>query len=122
MLRRLATALLLLALIVPAVVFGGIFYFILVAFFIVTAAFEYVQMFRGVKYQPSVPITIGGTFVLLVMRAFWPQWTDLVLTVLILVAMAYHTYAYECGRHEAALDFVISLGGFVYLGWIAGYM
>ena len=122
MLRRLATALLLLALIVPAVALGGIFYFLLVAFFIVTAAFEYVQMFRGAKFQPSAPISIGGTFLLIVVRAFWSQWTELVLTVLILVAMAYHMYAYECGRHEAALDFVISLGGFVYLGWIAGYM
>lgn len=122
MLRRLATALLLLALIVPAVVFGGIFYFLLVAFFVVTASLEYVQMFRGARFQPSAPITVGGTFLLLLVRAFQSQWTDSALTVLILAAMAYHMYANECGRHEAALDFVITLGGLVYLGWIAGYI
>ncbi len=122
MLRRLATSLLLLALIVPAVVLGGIFYFLLVAFFIVTATVEYVQMFQRVKFRPSLPLTVGGVFVLLVTRAFWSQWTVVTLTVLILVVMTYHMYAYECGRHEAALDFVISLGGLVYLGWLAGYM
>ncbi len=122
MVRRLVTALLLLALIVPAVIFGGVFYFLLVGFFIVTAALEYVQMFRGAKFQPSVPLTVGGTFLLLVVRAFVPGWTELTLTALVLVAMTYHMYAYERGRHEAALDFVITLGGLIYLGWIGGYM
>jgi phosphatidate cytidylyltransferase len=122
MARRLITALLLLVLIVPAVFFGGIVYFLYVAFFIVTASWEYVHMFRTARYQPSVWITVGGTLLLLAVRAFRPAWTDLVLTGLILVAMTYHLYAYECGRHEAALDFVISLGGLLYLGWFAGYI
>jgi len=122
MVRRLATALLLLLLIVPAVVMGGIAYFLLVGFFIVTSAWEYVQMFRLARFQPNALITVGGTFLLLVARAFRPAWTDWILTVLILVAMTYHMYAYECGRQEAALDFVIDLGGLAYLGWIAGYM
>lgn len=122
MVRRLATSLLLLILIVPAVVFGGIFYFLLVAFFIITATYEYVLMFHAAGLQPSSVITIGGTFLLLVVRAFWSSWTDLVFTVLVLVAMTWHMVAYERGRHEAALDFVITLGGIVYLGWIAGYM
>ena len=121
MLRRLATALLLLAIIVPAVVIGGIFYFLLVAFFVVTASFEYVQMFQAVKFRPSAVITVGGTFLLLLVRAFWSQETDLTLTLAILISMTYHIYAFECGRHEAALDFVITLGGLVYLGWLGGY-
>jgi phosphatidate cytidylyltransferase len=122
MLRRLFTALLLLALIVPAVLFGGVLYFLLVAFFLVTAAWEYVQMFRGVKFQPSTLITVGGVCLLAAVRAFRPEWTEFLLAALILIAMTYHLIAYECGRDEAALDFVISLGGLVYLGWFAGYM
>src|SRR5512141_3220883 len=122
MLRRLATALLLLALIVPAIVLGGVVYFLYVSFFIVTAALEYVQMFRAAKYRPSALITVGGTFLLLAVRSFQPAWTDWTYTALILVAMSYYLYVYECGRQEAALDFVITLGGLTYLGWIAGYM
>lgn len=122
MLRRLITALLLLALIVPAVLFGGVIYFLLVGFFTVTATWEYVQMFKAARFLPSAWIAIGGSFLLLAVRAFLPAWTDSVFTVLILVAMTYHLVAYECGRHEAALDFVITIGGFTYLGWIAGYI
>ncbi len=122
MLRRLVTSLLLLAIIVPAIAFGGPLYFLLVGFFIVTASFEYLQMFRAANYQLSGLITVGGTFLLVAVRAFRPDWTDRVLTVLILVAMTYYMYTYECGRHEAALDFVITLGGLTYLGWIGGYI
>ena len=122
MLRRLVTSLLLLAIIVPAVALGGPLYFLLVGFFIVTASLEYFQMFRGAKYQPSALLTVGGTFLLIAVRAFCTDWTDWILTGLILVAMTYHMYAYECGRHEAALDFVITLGGLAYLGWVGGYI
>src|SRR5512143_3124216 len=115
MIRRVVTALLLLVLILPAIIFGGVVYFLYVAFFIVAAAWEYVQIFRAARFQPSLLITVGGTLLLLAARAFRPSWTEWVLTGLILVAMTYHLYAYECGRHEAALDFVISLGGIVYL-------
>src|SRR5512142_2464586 len=109
MVRRLITALLLLVLIVPAIVLGGVVYFLYVAFFIIMACWEYVQMFRAARFQPSALITVGGALLLLAARAFRPAWTDWVFTGLILVAMTYHMYAYECGRHEAALDFVISL-------------
>jgi phosphatidate cytidylyltransferase len=122
MVRRLATALLLLALIVPAVLLGGIFYFLLVSFFVVTAAWEFVQMFSAARFLPSGWITVGGTLLLLAARAFRPAWADWTFTILILVAMAYHLVAYECGRHEAALDFVLTIGGLTYLGWIAGYI
>lgn len=122
MLRRLGTALLLLLIIVPAVVFGGIFYFLLVAFFVVTATYEYVNMFGAAGFRPAAVITIGGALLLLAVRAFWPRWTEATLTLLVLVAMGSHMLAYERGRDGAALDFVITVGGLVYLGWIAGYM
>lgn len=122
MVRRVVTALLLLVTIVPAVLFGGVLYFLYVSIFVVTAAIEYVQMFRLARFQPSAVITVGGTFLLLTLRAFRPEWTDWGFTGLILVAMTWFLYTYECGRHEAALDFVITLGGFTYLGWFAGYM
>ncbi len=79
-------------------------------------------MFRAARFQPSAVITIGGTFLLLAARSFRPDWNDLIFTALILIAMTYHLFAYECGRHQAALDFVITLGGLTYLGWVAGYM
>jgi phosphatidate cytidylyltransferase len=120
--RRTVTALLLLALVVPAIVFGGILYFILIGFFVVTASWEYIQIFRIKKFEPSVVLTVGGSLLILASHAFLASWTEPVLTVLILLAMTYHLIAYERGRDQAALDFAITVSGFAYLGWIGSYI
>ncbi len=134
MVKRTVTALSLLAIAMPAVLFGGIWFLLLIGFFIVAAAWEYVQMFRTVKIEPSMWVTVGGTGLLLATRsqsiakllspsvAFSPAWAELTLTCLVLVAMAVHLYAYERGRDQAALDFVITAGGLIYLGWIGAYL
>jgi len=113
---------------------GGIWFFLLIGFFIVLASWEYTQMFRAVHMQPTAPIIVGGTILLLATRSqavthfffpsavFSPQWAELTLTCLALAAMAAHLYAYERGRDQAALDFVITIGGLVYLGWVGAYL
>lgn len=134
MLKRAVTALSLLIIAMPAVLWGGIWFFLLIGFFIVLASWEYTQMFRAVHMQPTAPIIVGGTILLLATRSqavthfffpsavFSPQWAELTLTCLALVAMAAHLYAYERGRDQAALDFVITVGGLVYLGWVGAYL
>jgi len=134
MLKRAVTALSLLIIAMPAVLWGGIWFFLLIGFFIVLASWEYTQMFRAVHMQPTAPIIVGGTILLLATRSqavthfffpsavFSPQWAELTLTCLALVAMAAHLYAYERGRDQAALDFVITIGGLVYLGWVGAYL
>ena len=134
MLKRTVTALSLLIIAMPAVLWGGVWFFLLIGFFIVLASWEYTQMFRAVHMQPTAPIIVGGTILLLATRSqavthfffpsavFSPQWAELTLTCLALVAMAVHLYAYERGRDQAALDFVITVGGLVYLGWVGAYL
>jgi phosphatidate cytidylyltransferase len=122
MLRRLGTALLLLLLVVPAVFFGGIYYFVVITVIILAASWEYVDMFRVARFRPSFWMTLPGVFLLLVARAFRPAWMDWVFASLVLIAMTWHLIEYECGRDQAALDFVISLGGIAYLGWVGGYI
>ena len=134
MLKRAVTALSLLIIAMPAVLWGGIWFFLLIGFFIVLASWEYTQMFRAVHMQPTAPIIVGGTILLLATRSqavthfffpsavFSPQWAELTLTCLALVAMAAHLYAYERGRDQAALDFTITVGGLLYLGWVGAYL
>jgi phosphatidate cytidylyltransferase len=122
MAKRTITAIALLVIGMPAVLLGGIWFFLLIGFFIVLASWEYVHMFRAIKMQPSVWITIGGTLLILVARAFFPDYAELALTCLLMIAMAVHLFAYERGRDQAALDFTITVGGFLYLGWIGSYM
>lgn len=122
MARRTVTALALLAVVLPAFLFGGILYFLVIAFFLVTAAWEYSQGFRLAGFQPSVPVTVGGSLLILLLRAFWPTWAGAAFTGSILIAITVHLLAYERGRDQAALDFAISAGGLAYLGWIGAYM
>ena len=122
MVRRTLTALLLLALFIPVVYIGGIAYFLIVAAFVGTAAWEYGHMFMIRGFQPSRAIVIASVLLVLAARAFWAEAAAILLTASILAAMAWHLYRFERGRDEAALDLVIAVGGIAYLGWIAAYL
>ena len=106
----------------PPFSFGGIFYFLLMGIFLVGATWEYVQLFRAVKFEPQMHITIGGVALIIIARMFFPEYAMPVFAATILIALAYHLIAYERGRDQAALDFAITVAGFTYLGWIGGYL
>lgn len=120
--RRLITTLALTTIGMPAILLGGIFYFILMGTFLVGAAWEYVQLFRAVKLEPQIHITMGGVAFILLTRMFFPEYAMPVYAAAILIALAYHLIAYERGRDQAALDFAITIAGLTYLGWIGGYL
>ena len=120
--RRTITALALSVIGLPAIMFGGIFYFLLMGTFLVGSAWEYVRLFRAVKYEPQEIITIGGVFLILLARTFFPQVALPVFAALVLLALAYHVIAFERGRDQAALDFSATVGALVYLGWIGAYL
>ena len=120
--RRLLTALGLAVIGVPAILFGGIFYYALMGTFIIGASWEYVNMFRAVKYEPQMYITVGGVAVITILRMFFPVYAEPALAAIVLLAMAYHLIAYERGRDQSALDFCLTIGGVVYIGWIGSYL
>ena len=122
MVKRTITALVLLAIGMPALLFGGIPFFLLMGFFIVMATYEYTRMFHAVQIEPSTLITVGGVFFILLARDFFPGYAAPVFAFLILVALSYHMLRYERGRDKAALDFAATVGGLAYLGWIGAYL
>jgi phosphatidate cytidylyltransferase len=122
MLKRTVTVLVLAVIGLPAILFGGIFYYLLVATFLVGAAYEYANLFQVAKYRPSFYITIAGTGVISITRMFFPEYAQASLSLSILVAMAYHLITYERGRDQAAIDFGITVGGIVYIGWLGSYL
>ena len=122
MVRRTLTALILLAVLLPAVYFGGIPYFLLLSVFVGIATWEYAGMFQRRGFSPARSIAIPAVLLLLATRMFWPQASSVVFTIAILAAMAFHLWAYERGRDDAAVDLLITLGGITYLGWIAAYL
>jgi phosphatidate cytidylyltransferase len=122
MVKRTITAIILLAVGMPALLFGGVFFFIFLGFFIVMAAYEYTQLFRAMEIMPSTWITVGGVFSILVARDFYPEYANVVFSFFLLLALGYHMLTYERGREKAALDFAVTSGGLAYLGWIGAYL
>ena len=120
--RRLITSLGLAAFGLPAILLGGIFYFFLMGTFLIGAAWEYVKLFRAVKFEANMYITVGGVTFTILARTFLPQFSMPVFAAVILIALAYHLFAYERGRDQAALDFAITVSGVTYIGWIGSYL
>jgi phosphatidate cytidylyltransferase len=116
------TALALAAVGLPAIIYGGVFYFILMGGFLVVGAWEYVRLYRAVKYEPNELVTVGGVLVLVTARFFFANFAISLLVGLILFAMTTHLFSYERGRDQAALDFSVTVTGMVYLGWIGSYL
>lgn len=106
----------------PAIIYGGVFYFLLMGTFLVGGAWEYVRLYRAAKHEPNELVTVGGVLVLVTARFFFADFAVPVFVALVLIAMTAHLFAFERGRDEAAHDFGVTVAGIVYLGWIGAYL
>ena len=122
MLRRTLTALGLAAVGLPAIIFGGVFYYLLLGVLLVGSAWEYIRLFRAVHYQPNEIVTLGGVLGIATARFFFEEAAVPVFVFFVLLAMAFHLLQYERGRDQAAPDFAITVAGIVYLGWLGSYL
>ncbi len=122
MLPRLLTALVLAAIGIPAIIYGGIFFWALIAAFIVIAAWEYVNLTRSAGYQPAMLIAVGGAFSIFLVRNYFPAYESATLVALVFLGMASHLIAFERGRDQAASDFAITTTSLIYFGWIGSYL
>lgn len=122
MLRRTLTALGLAVIGLPAIIYGGVFYFLLIAIVLGGCAWEYIRMFRAVRFEPDQIVTIGGVLCIATARFFFAEAAVPLLVLFILLAMAVHVVTYERGRDQAPVDFAVTVAGVVYLGWIGSYL
>jgi phosphatidate cytidylyltransferase len=122
LIKRILAALALAAIGIPAMIMGGLFYFVLITLLLGIATWEYGKIFRTAGYNASTPIMVAGVILLVAFRAYLPGLASACLTLLILIAMTWHLFDYEKGRDLAASDFVVTIGGIVYLGWIGAYL
>ena len=122
MLRRTLTALVLVAIGLPGIIYGGAVYFVLMTIFLVGGAWEYVRMYRAVQYESHEILTVGGVLAIATARVFFVEAAMPLFVVLILLAMTVHLIAFERGRDQAALDFCVTVAGIVYIGWLGSYL
>lgn len=122
MLKRTLTALGLAVVGLPAIIFGGVFYYLLMAVVLAGSAWEYVRLYRAVQYEPHEIVTIAGVLVIATARFFFEEAAIPLFVLLVLLAMTVHVVSYERGRDQAGLDFAITVTGIVYLGWLGSYL
>lgn len=120
--RRVITSLILFVLGMPAVLFGGVPFFLFIVVFLLGATWEYLQMFQAVGLHPSRGITMSGVLAILLARNFFPDLYGTAFSMLVLAAMTYHLLSYERGRDQASQDFAVTIGGVAYLGWVGSYL
>lgn len=120
--QRLAVVILLLPIGVALIFVGGWILTIVVAALLGIAAWEYWRMFKNGGYNPSAPVLIGGVVGLVLLRQIYElSGSELFLGMTVLLAMATHVIGYEKGQETSAIDFNITLGGILYLGWLGSY-
>jgi len=120
--RRTLTVLAIAVVGVPAVVYGGWFYYLFIGAFLVGGAWEYVRMYRAVQVEPSEIVTMGSVLVVATARFFFEEAAIPLFVLCVLLAMTVHLISFERGRAQAALDFTVTVAGIVYLGWLGSYL
>lgn len=120
--NRVLSALGLLAIGFPALLAGGLPYYLLFGFLLTAATWEFVNIAEGCGAHPARWPVVLGVVVITAVRYFVPAYATPALAVSILILMIFHLVAYEHGRDQAATDFAVGAGGLVYLGWVGSYL
>jgi phosphatidate cytidylyltransferase len=120
--KRAVTAILLLLVGFPALVLGGLLYFLFIGFLLVVAAWEYIDMFQAIGSKPSRWLVVGGVAALSAATFFDNALATPVFTLFILALLAFHLLDYERGAEHASLDFSASVGALTYIGWIGVHL
>ncbi len=95
---------------------------ILVAIIITMAAFELWQLFRKGGFAPSLVLMLVFISLAIILRHLLNfQFSDLLFSVLVLAAMFYHVLEYQKDGKNSAINFFLTLGGPLYLGWLGAY-
>lgn len=108
---------------IALILYGGIAFNLFVALAVGLASWEYVRIFRAGGYQPALVWVPLGALLFVVGRSINGfESAPWILSLVIMVSMAYHLVAYERGRDQGATDFTITLTGILYFGWLGSYL
>ncbi len=105
------------------IILGGWPFTIFIAAILGIATWELWRLFKNGGYSPSLPVMVFFVIAGVIMRyVFQFRWLSLLLMLLIFAAMTWHVIAQQKGARTAAVDFVITIGGAVYLGCLGSYV
>lgn len=112
--------------ILPVTIFfamlGGGYFFAFVTLILLVAGWELWRLFKVGGFSPSLGIILGSIFALTLSRQLWGfEHSDLVISAILLVSMAVHLVKQQHGAATSAVDFMVTLGSGIYLGWLGSY-
>lgn len=119
---RLAIAILLIPFALWMIALGGVAYWLAISLIFTLSAVEYGQLFRAVGQRPAAPLVLGGTLLFIAAQQFPalnPQ--GLLFALAIVAPMTWHLIDFERGAATSGTDFMITVAGIFYLGWLGGY-
>lgn len=129
---RVITVAILLPIGLTFIALGGWPFTLFVTLILGAAAWEFARIFRhgngsGSRFAPSTAVILGGVVILALARGFFDRgaqmlYSPIILALLVMLSMAVHVFGYQRGHEHSAVDFVIDMGGIVYLGWLGGYL
>jgi phosphatidate cytidylyltransferase len=121
--ERVIVALLVLPPVLWLITVGGWPYVLVVALVACFAVAEFGMLFRRQGLRPSPVIMVVGALGLFVIRQA-PAAVDLsvMLAGLCLAGVTWHLIDYERGAARSGTDFAVTVGGTLYVGWLASYL
>lgn len=121
--ERVVVALLVLPPVIWLITVGGLPFVFMVALVASIAVAEFGLLFRSQGLRPSLVIMVGGSlaFILAVATTGFSD-VPVVLVGLCLTGIVWHLVDYERGAPKSGTDFAITLGGTLYVGWLASYL
>jgi phosphatidate cytidylyltransferase len=121
--QRVKAALIFVPLVLIMIVIGGWIYNLFFIAVLLAAAVEYARLFRKLETNPALPVILGGVALIALGRWWLPAWFDGALISLAIFAAAVAALVqYERGDDRAAFNFVVTLSGVLYIGWIGSYL
>jgi len=103
-------------------IIGGWPFTIFIALILGLAAFELWRLFHSGGYSPSLPVMVIFVLAAIILRRVYQfKFADFWLMLLICTSMFVHVLHQQKGIKTSAIDFAITIGGTVYLGWLGGY-
>jgi phosphatidate cytidylyltransferase len=121
--QRLIVAIIIIPVLVILAYLGGWVLALSMAATLGFGAWEYNKLFTAGGFQPAVYLLVGGTVIFVLARhAFAFVYSDITISLILLMGMAWQVIQYEKGTSTAATDFGITMGGLFYLGWLGSYL
>ncbi len=120
---RIGVILVLLPIGLAAIIFGGIWFMLLVGLLLTIAVFEFSRLFNKQGVRSALVWSLIATIAIVVFRHFFSfQYDQYLLPVLILGAMTLHLSFFEKGVNNSATSLGITLTSIFYIAYLGAFM